>query len=251
MNNVVPLNLSGRVALVTGGTRGIGRATAVRLAAAGADVAFTYVSSEDQARVLVDDLAELGVRGRGFRVDQGRPEDAAELVDGVVAHFGRLDILVNNAGVFVQGTIDDPERDETAMSRQFAVNLHSAVAITKRAAPHLGAGGRVVLISSVAAQRAIGGPVGDYAATKAALESYGRAWAHELGRRGVTVNTVQLGFFETDMLDPGLAETLLPMIPAGRIGDPWEVAEAIAFLAGPTADYVNGAVLRIDGGMFA
>jgi len=247
MNNVVPLNLSGRVALVTGGTRGIGRATAVRLAAAGAKVAFTYVSSEDQAKSLAD---ELGAGGRGFRVDHGDPDDVAALVDGVVAHFGRLDIVVNNAGVFVRGTIDDPERDESAMSRQFAVNLHSAVAITRHAAPHLG-GGRVVLISSVAAQRAIGGPVGDYAATKAALESYGRAWAHELGRRGVTVNTIQLGFFETDMLDPGLAETLLPMIPAGRIGDPREVAEAVAFLAGPTADYVNGAILRIDGGMFA
>lgn len=248
MNNAVVSNLSGRVALVTGGTRGIGRATAVRLAAAGADVAFTYVSSEAQAKSLA---AELGVHGRGFQVDHGNPEDAAALVDGVVAHFGRLDILVHNAGVFVQGSLDDPERDETAMNRQFAVNLHSAVAITRHAIAHLGAGGRVVLISSVAAERAIGGPVGDYAATKAALESYGRAWAHELGRRGATVNTIQLGFFETDMMDPGLATTLLPMIPAGRIGDPREVAEAVAFLAGPTADYVNGAVLRIDGGMFA
>jgi 3-oxoacyl-[acyl-carrier protein] reductase len=243
-------DLTGKVALVTGGSRGVGAAIARRLAEAGADVAVSYVSSTDKANAVVDELKALGVRGAAFKTDQANQDEVARLVDDVVAHFGRLDILAHNAGVFVVGELTDPNRDETAMARQFAINTHSVATATRTAAKHLGEGGRIILISSVAAD-STSYPAADYAASKAALEAYGRVWVHEFGPRGITVNTVQLGPIETDMLDVDGASTMLPTLPIRRFGRPEEVAEAVAYLAGPAAGYVTGATLRIDGGLNA
>jgi 3-oxoacyl-[acyl-carrier protein] reductase len=240
-----------RVALVTGASRGVGRAVALRLAREGADIAFSYLNSRQQAAALVEELKALGVRAAGFRADSGSLDEAVALVEHTVTELGRLDILVHNAATFVTGRIDDPERDDEVYHRQFAVNAHSVAAITRTAAAHLGDGGRIVLVSSVGAERG-GGSVahGDYSASKAAIEAYSRSWAHEFGPSGITVNTVQLGAIDTDMLavDPAVTASL---IPVRRIGTPEDVAAAIAYLAGPEAGYISGATLRIDGGRHA
>lgn len=246
MNN----DLTGKVALVTGGSRGVGAAVARRLAEAGADVAFSYVNSKDKADALADELKAAGVRASAYRADHADDAGVARLVDEVAADFGRLDVLVNNAGVFVTGALADPGRDETVFAHQFSVNLTSAVTATRTAVKYLGEGGRIIMISSVGVNRTTG-PYGDYAAGKAALETYGRIWSHEFGPRGITVNTVQLGPIETDMLTAVPDEATLSAIPMRRFGKPEEVAEAVAYLAGPAAGFVTGANLRIDGGFSA
>ncbi|WP_326568844.1 SDR family oxidoreductase [Amycolatopsis rhabdoformis] len=246
-NNV----LQGRVALVTGGSRGVGRGVVLRLAREGADVAFSYVNSKDKAEALVGELTALGVRAQAFRADAGNADEAAALVEDTVAEFGRLDILVHNAAVFVTGSLGAPDRDEAAHRRQFAVNTHAVVAGTRAAAAHLGEGGRVILISSTGAVSSGGSAdYGDYAATKAAIEAYARSWTHEFGPRGVTVNVLQLGAIATDMLNRDPAE-FAESVPVRRVGTPADVAAAVAFLAGPEAGYVSGATLRMDGGSHA
>ncbi|MEY9946564.1 SDR family NAD(P)-dependent oxidoreductase [Kitasatospora sp. GAS1066B] len=242
---------SGRVALVTGGSRGVGAATVRRLAQDGADVAFSYVSSEHEAGKLAKEASASGVRVEAVRADAASAEEMTRLVQDAVAGFGRLDILVHNAGLFLTGPLADPDRDEEAMARQFRINLHGVVAATRAAAPHLPEGGRIVLISSGGADRSAGLLAGDYAATKAGMEAYGRAWAHEFGPRGITVNSLRLGAIDTDMLDRAAGAALLPSIAMRRLGRPEDVADAVAYLAGPGASYVTGATLRVDGGLHA
>ncbi|GII34001.1 SDR family NAD(P)-dependent oxidoreductase [Planotetraspora mira] len=245
--------LAGKVALVTGGSRGIGEATALRLADDGADVAITYVSSGERARSVVSRIEQRGVRGRAFASDQADPEQAANLVDEVVAAFGRLDILVNNAGIFVTGPIDAEETDQAAMGRQYAVNVSGVVAVTRAAAKVMGEGGRIVSAGSVSADRTPFPGLGDYSATKAAITAYTRAWARDLGPRGITVNAVQTSSIATDMNpDVGpFADVQRSMNALGRYGRPEEMAAAIAFLAGPDATFVTGATLNVDGGFNA
>ncbi|MFI7610844.1 SDR family NAD(P)-dependent oxidoreductase [Nonomuraea terrae] len=245
--------LAGKAALVTGGSRGIGEATALRLADEGADVAITYVSSAEQAKSVVSRIEQRGARGAAFASDQADPEQAASLVDKVMAAFGRLDILVNNAGIFVTGPIDAAETDLEAMDRQYAVNVAGVVAVTRAAAKVMGEGGRIVSLSSTAADRAVFPNLGDYSATKAAITAYTRAWARDLGRRGITVNAVQTSSISTDMNpDVGsFADMQRSMNALGRFGRPEEMAAAIAFLAGPEAGFVTGATLNVDGGFSA
>ncbi|MFI1465084.1 SDR family NAD(P)-dependent oxidoreductase [Nocardia carnea] len=241
--------LDNKVAIVTGGSRGMGAASALALADEGADVAISYSSSADQAEAVVADLQAKGVRAAAFQADQSDAAQASGLIHSVVRQFGKLDILVNNAGVTVGGPIDS-EPDESALDRQLAINYTSVVAAIRAAIPLLPEGGRIVSISSGVGTR-VGFPgMTDYAATKSALEGYSRGAARDLAHRGITVNIIQPGFIDTEMnpADSPAASIFLPTTAMGRYGTPEEIAAGVVFLAGPQASYVTGAVLRIDGG---
>lgn len=242
--------LAGQVALVTGGSRGIGAAIARRLAAQGAQVAFSYASSPERAAQVVRDIEAQGGAAIAIAADQGDAGAVAALVKTVHARFGRLDILVNSAGVFVTGVIGDPEADLAALARQQAINLDGVVAAVRAAVPLLSDGGRIVSIGTMFASRVPFPGIGDYAATKAAVAAYTRAWARDLGARGITVNTVQPGPVNTEMNPEtsAVAAMVSQMTALGRYGQPEEVAGAVAFLVGPDAAYITGTTLNVDGG---
>ncbi len=240
--------LSGKVALVTGASRGIGAAIARRLADDGADIAISYTASPDKAEAVVADLKSKGVRAEAFKADQADVKAAARLVDDVAAKFGRLDILVNNAGVFVSG--DAPGED---LDRQFRVNVASVAAAVRAAARHLPEGGRIVTIGSNLGALVPFPGLTDYSATKAAVAGYTKGWARDFGPKGVTVNVVQPGPIDTDMnpSDGELADLQRSRTALGRYGRPEEIAAAVAFLAGPEAGFITGAALTVDGGFNA
>ncbi len=243
------MNLKGKVALVTGGSRGIGAAIVKRLAAEGASVAFTFVSGADAAQAVKADVEKAGGKVLPIKADASDRAAVAAAVEQASKAFGRLDILVNNAGVFVGGAVNDPKADIAALDRQFAINVAAVVAATRAAAPKLGQGGRIITIGSGLADRSFP-TFADYSATKAALGGYTRGWARDLGALGVTVNLVQPGPINTDM-NPENGDFSAGQKAAtalGRYGQPAEVAAAVAFLAGPEAAFITGATLDVDGG---
>lgn len=245
--------LNNKVALVTGGSRGIGAAIVKRLASEGASVAFTYISSPDKAKELVANIEKDGGRAIAIKADSADPVAIASAVDETVKSWGQLDILVNNAGVFVTGQIDNKEASTAELDRQYAVNVNGVVAAVRAASQYLGNGGRVISIGSALANMVPFQGLSDYSATKAAIASYARGWSRDLGAKGITVNTVQPGPIDTDMnpASGDFASTFIANIPAGRFGKPEEVAAAVAFLASPEAAYINGTTLTIDGGYSA
>jgi 3-oxoacyl-[acyl-carrier protein] reductase len=248
----MPKTLTGKVALVTGGSRGIGAAIAKRLADDGADVAISYTSAADKAAAVVKELEAKGVRVKAFKADQGDTAQVTNLIKSVAQSFGKLDILVNNAGVFVAGGVGDPATPVTEYDRQLAVNVVGVATAVRGAVAILRQGGRIINIGSVAGTHIPFPGAADYAATKAALGGYTRGWARDLGPKGITVNLVQPGPIATDMLPEGEVANLLKSQTAlGRVGEPEDVASAVAFLASPEASYITGATLNVDGGLEA
>lgn len=243
--------LKNKVALVTGGSRGMGAATACALAREGADVAISYVAAEAKAHAIVRELQKEGVRAAAFRADQASRGEVERLITSVVERFGRLDILVNNAGVCIPGPIDSS--NVAAFDRQQAINVDGVVTAIRAAAKVMPEGGRIITIGSGLAARTAFPGVTDYAATKAAIVAYSKGAARELAPRGITVNVVQPGAIDTDMNPangpfsaPNIALTAL-----GRYGRPEEIGAPVAFLASPAASYITGAVLDVDGGASA
>ncbi|MFJ5297113.1 SDR family NAD(P)-dependent oxidoreductase [Pseudomonas sp. NPDC088368] len=246
-------HLHGKVALVTGGSRGIGAAIARRLAADGAHVAFSYAKSREQAQQVVADIERQGVQALAIQADQGDAAQVTALVKRVHQHFGRLDILVNSAGVFVTGPVDDPQADIPAFDRQQAVNIGGVVSAVRAAAGLISDGGRIISVGTTGADRIPFPGAADYVATKAAVAAYTRGWARDLGSRNITVNTVQPGAINTDM-NPETADHasfLIGLTALGRYGQPEDIAAAVAFLASPDASYITGATLNVDGGQSA
>jgi 3-oxoacyl-[acyl-carrier protein] reductase len=245
--------LAGKVALVTGGSRGIGAATARTLAAAGADVAIGYASSADKAADVVRDLEAKGVRATAYKADQADPEQVAGLVDAVVADFGRLDILVNNAGVAAPGAVGDEDVDAELIGHMYSVNVNGVVSGIRAAAKVLGDGGRIITIGSNLSSRAGFPGMADYTATKAAVVGFSKGAARDLAPRGITVNVLQSGSVDTDMnpADGPTGDLQRSLNPMGRYGTPEEIAAGVLFLASPAASFVTGTELVIDGGALA
>ncbi len=244
------MSLAGKTALVTGGTRGIGRATALALARAGADVAVNYFRSREDARTVVAEIEALGRRGLAVRANVGNAEQLDKMVAEVHSAFGHVDILVSNAALGVPSTVLAME--QKAWDIALGTNAWAFAELVKRVAPIMRDGGRIFTLSSFGAERAIDAYAA-IGASKAALESLTRSVAYELAPRGITANIIRAGFIDTDALRqfPNRAEMEEDnrrRTPMGRIGRPEDVADAIALLARDGARWITGQTIVIDGG---
>jgi NAD(P)-dependent dehydrogenase (short-subunit alcohol dehydrogenase family) len=243
--------LTGRVALVTGGSRGIGAAIARRLARDGADVAITYISAPDKANAVIAEIDGMGRRGRAIAADSAHPEAVAAAVERTAAHFGRLDILVNNAGIYVPSPFDETTLEE--IERIWTINVRAVIIATQIALRHIPDGGRIINIGSCLAEHVPGPGVTLYAMSKAALVGLTKGLARDLGKRGITVNVVEPGPIDTDM-NPATgsgAAGQARLTALGRYGTGDEIAATVAHLAGEEAGYITGTTILVDGGFAA
>jgi 3-oxoacyl-[acyl-carrier protein] reductase len=240
--------LEGKVALVTGGSRGIGAAIAKKLAEDGADVALTYARSAEPARAVVASIESKGRRAIAILANNTDPDAVESAVKETIAAFGRLDILVNNAGIFRMAPLEAVTLAD--FDEMIAVNLRAVFVASKAAAEHMGEGGRIISIGSNLAERVPEPGISLYALSKAALVGLTKGIARDLGPRGITVNVVHPGSTDTDMNPaPGShADVQRSRMAVPRYGEPNEVAGLVAWLAGPEGRFVTGTALTIDGG---
>jgi len=245
------VDLTGKNAVVTGGSRGVGRATAVLLARAGANVGIGYRSRGDEARETVEAVRAEGVHGWAQKGDLSRPEEADALFERADQEFAGLDLFVGNAGIWIPEDVPLSEMDDGRWRRSMATNLDSIFYTTRAAARRLRPRGRLVLVSSTAGQRGEAYH-GDYAATKGAIISLVKGLCVELAERDVTVNAVAPGWIETEMAEPaygdGGRERIRATIPIGRIATAEDVAGPIVFLCSGLARHVTGEILNVNGG---
>jgi len=251
MSNKHERGLAGKVALVTGGSRGIGAAIAKRLAADGASVAITYVKDGSAASAVVKAIELDGGKAVAIQADAADVEAVKGAVEKTVATFGRLDVLVNNAGTALPKTFEETTLEE--MNRVIDINVRGTLAATQAALKHMKSGGRIISIGSAVGERVQTPGLVAYSATKGAVKIFTQGLSREVGSRGITVNNVQPGPIDTD-LNPATGDWAVPQKAAtalDRYGHVDEVAALVAFVAGPESSYITGSNLTIDGGMNA
>ena len=242
---------AGRLAVVTGGGRGIGRAIAVRLAREGANVAVIYRSNDDAAGETAELVREAGAQCEVFRGDVASREDVEKIFEGVGEAFGRLDILVNNAGVTRDNLMMRMKEEE--FDEVLQTNLKGTYLCTKAVLRSMvrARWGRILNVTSVVGLVGNAGQA-NYAASKAGIIGFTKSVAREVAQRNITVNAVAPGYVETELtggLDESVKEQIRAQIPAGRIGEPEEIADAVAFMVGEKASYLTGQTIAVDGGM--
>jgi NAD(P)-dependent dehydrogenase (short-subunit alcohol dehydrogenase family) len=243
--------LSGKAALVTGGSRGIGAAIAKRLAADGADVAITYAKSPDRAQAVVADVKKLGRRGLAIAADNADPSAVTAAVDRAAREFGRFDILVNNAGTYLAAPF--AETSLADIDRLWNINVRAAILAAQAAQRHMREGGRIINIGSCLGERVPGPGTTLYSMTKAALIGLTKGLARDLGPRGITVNCVEPGPIDTEM-NPASGDHAGSQSAAtalGHYGTPEDIAATVAHLAAETGRYITGASILVDGGYAA
>jgi 3-oxoacyl-[acyl-carrier protein] reductase len=243
--------LEGKVALVTGGSRGIGAAIARRLAADGARVAVTYSKGADAAASVVKEIERGGGTALAIQADAADAEAVRNAVERTVTTLGQLDVLVNNAGTAIPKPFEETTLEE--MDRLIDINVRGVFVATQAALKHMKSGGRIIMIGSAVGERVVVPGLVPYSATKGAVKIFTQALSRELGSRGITVNNVQPGPIDTD-LNPAAGEWAVPQKAAtalDRYGHVDEVAALVAFVAGPESSYITGANLTVDGGMNA
>lgn len=245
------IDLNGKRALVTGGSRGIGAAIALTLAENGADVAFTYQHSAEQAAAVARVIERTGRHAVAIQADSADPHAITRSVEEAVSALGGLDILVNSAAIGHAGTIASLELD--AYQALMDVNVRAPVLFAKAVIPHLTAGGRIVTIGSALGERVPFPGLTAYAMSKAALTSFTRGLSRELGPSGITVNLVQPGATRTDAnpADGDAADAQIGLTSLGRFAEPREIAHAVVFLASPAASMITGTILTVDAGAIA
>jgi 3-oxoacyl-[acyl-carrier protein] reductase len=247
------MTLKDQVALVTGGSRGIGRAVVQALAREGAKVAFVYKGSQQAAAELEKEISAAGGTAKAVQADVADPEAAKRVVAGVLADWGRVDILVNNAGVIRDGLFVRMDREnwKTVLDTNLDGTFYFCRAVAEQMALKQRSG-RIINVSSVAAEHVNAGQA-NYAASKGAVNAFTRALAVELGSRSVTVNAVAPGFIETDMSEAVRNKAgdfiAKKLVPLRRLGKPEDIAGVVLFLAGPAGAYVTGQVITVDGGL--
>jgi 3-oxoacyl-[acyl-carrier protein] reductase len=243
--------LDGKIALVTGGSRGIGAAIAKRLAADGAAVAFTYVNNADKASAVAEQIEAMNRQALTIRADNGEPEAVTAAVERTASKFGRIDILVNNAGIFTAGPLDDITVEQ--LDQTWDVDVRAVFLASQAAARHMPEGGRIITIGSALAERVPTPGMTVYSMCKSALIGLTKGLARDLGANGITVSLLQAGLIDTDMnpADGPLADFMRTIPALGRYGTADEIAGLVAYLASDQSSYVTGTAITIDGGFAA
>ncbi len=240
--------LTGKVAFVTGGSRGIGAAIARRLVAEGASVAITYAKDGNAASAVIKAIEGDGGRAVAIQANATDTEAVKAAIERTVGTFGALDVLVNNAGTAIPKTFEETTLEE--MDRMIDINLRGTLIATHAALKHMNQGGRIIMIGSCVGERVLTPGLVAYSATKGAIKMFTQGLSREVGRRGITVNNVQPGPIDTD-LNPAVGEWATPQkatTALDRYGNVDEVAALVAFIAGPESSYITGASLTVDGG---